>query len=639
MKRYIIIIFLLIAGSFSSCNKYMDIVPDNVPELSNAFNSRVMAERYLATCYSWLPGGFDLESNPAMFAGDELWLNSTYDQNTGFNNWKIAKGNQNSNSPLNNYWDGQNQAKNLWRGIRDCNVFLENIMKVPDMDEFETKRWAAEVKFLKAYYHYYLMRMYGPILIQDVNLPVTIDPLETQQERSPIDDCVSYIVNLIDSAIPDLPDDITLLTENGRISKLVAYSMKAEILVTAASPLFNGNTDYTGFVNSKNQPFFNPTVSKEKWVAAAEACKTAVEMAEINGRTLFKWQAPVNMTVAPQPTTVNQMSYREALAERQNNPEQIWVNNSSRATSGFQAAATVRSYDPAFVDNSTLGGYLSPTLNMALLFYSKNGVPIEEDLNYDYGNRFLLKVVPNTNEYKYKLTANYTTIGLHFDREDRFYAALSFDGGRYFMSSQTNDDLAFNTNYKLTGNAGPINANIYSATGYTPKKLVSYRNVVGASNAYSVYEYAYPMMRMADLYLLYAESMNEAYGPGTEVYALVDKVRARAGLGDLLSSWAQYSRNPSKPTTYLGLQDIIRRERAIELMFEGKRFWDLRRWKAAQQALNTNIIGWSVKEREAQLFYRQVNLFSRTFSTREYLWPLSLGEMRRNSKLTQNPGW
>jgi len=639
MKKHIIIIFLIIAGSFSSCNKYMDIVPDNVPELSNAFNSRVMAERYLATCYSWLPGGFDLEANPAIFAGDELWLNTTYDQNTGFNNWKIAKGNQNSNSPLNNYWDGQNQAKSLWRGIRDCNVFLENIVKVPDMDEFEIKRWAAEVTFLKAYYHYYLMRLYGPILIQDINQPVTVDPLETQQERAPVDDCVAYITGLIDSAIPDLPDDITILTENGRISKLIAYSMKAEILVTAASPLFNGNTDYAGFVNSAGQSFFNQTPSKEKWVAAAEACKIAVEMAELNGRALFKWQPPVSMTVTPQPTTVNQMSFREALAERQNNPEQIWVNNTSRATSGFQAAATVRSYDPAFVDNSTLGGYLSPTLNMALLFYSKNGVPIEEDLNYEYGNRFLLRVVPNTNEYKYKLTANYTTIGLHFDREDRFYASLSFDGGRYLMSSQTNDDLAFNTNYKLTGNAGPINANIYSATGYTPKKLVSYRNVVGASNSYSVYEYAYPMMRLADLYLFYAESMNEAYGPSAEVYALIDKVRTRAGLNGVVNSWAQFSRNPAKPTTYLGLQDIIRRERAIELMFEGKRFWDLRRWKTAQQALNTNITGWSVKERESQLFYRQVNLFSRTFSTRDYLWPLSLGEMRRNSKLKQNPGW
>jgi len=203
----------------------------------------------------------------------------------------------------------------------------------------------------------------------------------------------------------------------------------------------------------------------------------------------------------------------------------------------------------------------------------------------------------------------------------------------------TNDDQAFNTNYKLGGNAGPVSTTAFSATGYTPKKLVSYRNVAAASSTYTVYEYAYPMMRLADLYLLYAEALNEAAGPSNEVYRLLDLVRKRSGLDGVVNSWAQYSRNPTKPTNYIGLQDIIRRERSIELMFEGKRFWDLRRWKTAQQALNTNIVGWSVKEREAQLFYRQVNLFSRTFSLRDYLWPLSLGEIRRNAKLIQNPGW
>lgn len=639
MKRYIIAILILITGSFSSCNKYMDIVPDNVPQLENAFASRVMAERYLSTCYSWIPAGFDLQSNPALFAGDELWLNSTYDENTGYSNWRIAKGNQNSNSPLNNYWDGANQAKNLWRAIRDCNIFLENIGKVPDMDEFEIQRWAAEVNFLKAYYHYYLLRMYGPIPIQDVNLPVTIDPSETQVERKPVDECFNYIIDLIDKAVPELPDDITTLTENGRISKLVAYSIKAEILVTAASPLFNGNTDYTGFNDSKNTPFFNPVISDEKWIKAAEACKVAVDLAELSGRSLFKWQAPASMTVVPQASTVDQMSYRESIAERQNNTEQIWVNNTSRATQGIQSAATVRSYDPAFVDNSALGGYLSPTINVALLYYSKNGVPIEEDLTYDYGGRFTLKTVPNTAAYNYNLTANYTTVGMHFDRENRFYASLSFDGGRYFMSSHANDNSAFNTNYKPGGNAGPVNVSLHSGTGYTPKKLVSYRNVAGASSAYTVYEYAFPMMRLADLYLLYAEAMNEAYGPGPEAYEKINLVRARSGLETVQSAWANFSRNPGKPGTKAGLQDIIRRERSIELMFEGKRFWDLRRWKAAQQALNTNITGWSIREKDAQLFYRQANLYSRTFGVRDYLWPLSLGELRRNAKLIQNPGW
>lgn len=641
MKRLIIAILVLITGSFSSCNKFMDIVPDNLAQLNNAFASRVMAERYLSTCYSWLPAGFDLQANPALFAGDELWLNSTTYYPTGsYGNWYIALGNQNANSPLNNYWDGANQGKNLWRGIRDCNIFLEQIVKVPDMDKLEIRRWAAEVTFLKAYYHYYLLRMYGPIHIADTNVPITAEPEETQLERKSIDECYSYIQGLIDAAIPDLPDDVATLAENGRISKLVAYAMKAEIMVTAASPLFNGNTDYPGFLDAHQKPFFNPVYSLDKWKDAAAACKIAVEFSEANGRALYKWTPPLTLTVVPQVSTVNQMSYREALAERQNNPEQIWVNNTSRATRAFQSAATVRSYDPAFVDNSSLGGFLSPTINVALLYYSSNGVPMDEDLTYDYGGRFSLRTVPTgTSKYMYNLTPGYTTVGMHFDREDRFYASLSFDGGRYFMSNLTNDASAYSTNYKPGGNAAPVNLSAYSATGYTPKKLVSYKNVAGISNAYTVYEYAYPMMRLADLYLLYAEAMNEAYGPSAEVYSKINLVRQRSGLAGVKESWANFSRNPGKPNNQKGLQEIIRRERAIELMFEGKRFWDLRRWKQAQQDLNTNITGWGIREKEPQLFYRQLNLFSRTFALRDYLWPLSVGELRRNTNLTQNPGW
>ncbi len=475
----------------------------------------------------------------------------------------------------------------------------------------------------------------------DKDIPIFSDPEETQYERVPVDEGMNYIISLVDSAITDLPEDITAAAqENGRVSKLVAYAIKTEMLVTAASPLFNGNTDYPSFVNSQNVPFFNPVYSAEKWVKAAEAGKLAVEFAEAHGRALFKWKPTLNLSTPPQTSTINQMSFREALAERDNNPEQIWINNVSRATQGFQAVATVRSYDPALVDNKTLGGYISPTINAALLYYSKNGVPMEEDLTYDYGARFNLRTVPTgTSSYMYNLIPGHITVGMHFDREDRFYASLSFDGGRYFMSSHTSDAGAFSTVYRPGGNAAPVSTSFYSITGYTPKKLVSYRNVAAASDAYTVYEYPYPIMRLADLYLLFAEAQNEAYGPSEEVYNAIDKVRARSGLAGVVNAWASYSRNPGKPDSKEGLREIIQRERSIELMFEGKRFWDLRRWKTASLELNTNILGWSVKEREPQLFYRPVNLYSRTFAQKDYLWPLSLTELRRNSKLTQNPGW
>ncbi len=78
----------------------------------------------------------------------------------------------------------------MFRGIRDCNIFLENIDKVPGMQEREKKRWIAEVKFLKAYYHFWLLRMYGPIPLIKKTIPIsaTVDGVKVQRE--PVDACL-----------------------------------------------------------------------------------------------------------------------------------------------------------------------------------------------------------------------------------------------------------------------------------------------------------------------------------------------------------------------------------------------------------------------------------------------------------------
>ncbi|WP_257670349.1 RagB/SusD family nutrient uptake outer membrane protein [Parapedobacter tibetensis] len=630
--------------SIGSCNKYMDIVPDNVAELKQAFSMKTMAERFLFTCYSWIPGGFSLTSNPALLGGDEFWLNSTtnYSQ-SAYPNWYLAMGGQNSNSPLLNYWDGNAGGTPLWRGIRECNIFLENIQSVPDMDQMEKDQWTAEVEFLKAYYHYYLLRVYGPIPIVDTNIPTFEDPENVHYERQPIDDVFAYIIGKIDAAMPALlPDVLTPVQDNGRITQLVAKAMKAEILMTAASPLFNGNTDYPNYQNAVGQPLFNDTHSVEKWQLAADACREAIEVAHAAGRSLYKWVPPTNMLIQPQQSTINQMSLRQAVTERQNNPESIWVNNRSRAHQPEQGwAFTPRSADPARITNQSLGGFMAPTLNMAMKFYSKNGVPIEEDYDWDYAKRFDLREVPlGASPYEYDLIPGYTTVGLHFDREDRFYGSLSFDGGRYYMSSHTDDKLAFSINARPGGNAAATNSPTrYSGTGYTPKKLVSYFNVIGENNVFTNYAYPFTMMRLGNLYLLYAEALNEINGPGDEVFDYLDLIRERSGLDGVVESWNEHARNPNKPNTKEGLRQIIHQERAIELAFESQRFWDLRRWKTAQDELNTPIFGWDYRQNSPQTYYRRVVMYNRTFTQRDYFWPISINELRRNDKLLQSPLW
>src|SRR3546814_19803838 len=90
------------------------------------------------------------------------------------------------------YWDGGNSGPSLFQAIRDCNTFLENIHLVPDMDDVERSRWVAEVKFLKAYYHWFLLRMYGPIQITEAHWTMSATPEEGQVSRAPVDSVFTY---------------------------------------------------------------------------------------------------------------------------------------------------------------------------------------------------------------------------------------------------------------------------------------------------------------------------------------------------------------------------------------------------------------------------------------------------------------
>lgn len=108
-----------------------------------------------------------------------------------------------------NYWDGGNgAAHSLYEGLRDCNTFLtyvSDLNYVGDLAPSMRKRWLAEVKFLKAYYHYLLLRMYGPIVIINENLPISSTPEEVRLKRAPVDKVVAFISDLLDEAKTDLP--------------------------------------------------------------------------------------------------------------------------------------------------------------------------------------------------------------------------------------------------------------------------------------------------------------------------------------------------------------------------------------------------------------------------------------------------
>jgi hypothetical protein len=193
-------------------------------------------------------------------------------------------------------------------------------------------------------------------------------------------------------------------------------------------------------------------------------------------------------------------------------------------------------------------------------------------------------------------------------------------------------------------NQGMMGGGRYTISGYFSKKLVHMETVKNGGNTGFVYEpYTYPIIRLSDLYLLYAEALNESQTtPDTEVYRWVDSVRVRAGLEPVVDAWRKYAvpGMKSKPETKDGMRNIIKRERMIELSLESQRFFDLLRWKDAMKYFNEPIRGWNVKELDMQSYYTVVtNWNQRVFNTRDYFWPLRLESLQINSNLEQNPGW
>src|SRR5690606_1043378 len=156
---------------------------------------------------------------------------------------------------------------------------------------------------------------------------------------------------------------------------------------------------------------------------------------------------------------------------------------------------------------------------------------------------------------------------------------------------------------------------------------------------WTVQRYPWPIMRLADLYLLYAEAANEAYGPSTDIYHYLNLIRERAGLKSVEESWTQHSIRNNKHLSKDGLREIIHQERGIELVFEGSRFWDLRRWKTASNILNQAITGWDVQQESPAAYYRPKVIFQQTFKLKDYFWPIQESELIRNKGLMQSPGW
>lgn len=622
----IILIFLFLAGVVS-CN-YLDVVPDEREKAEDAFEDVEAVERYLYSCYAYLPTPRSGSSSLDFMTGDEVITAFEHETFARF-----PKGNYTASSPVISYWN------TFFKGLRQCYMLINNIDNVPNFPEEEKKDYIAQVKFLIAYYHFLLIRCYGPVIVISEE-PDMLTLAKDFKPRTPFDECVEFVCNKFDEAASSLPATRPV-RQYGLATSVAAKALKAKMLLYAASPLFNGNSEfYSEFKDKEGRILMPLTYEQSKWVKAKDAYFEAIQLAEEKGYKLYMKDDYNNGNLEPAEPVQHRLRYN--IIEP-GNPEIIWADCRGEGYYGLQNKSTP--YSSASAWNG-----VAPTLAMLKRFYTKNGLPLEEDPSVSMDH--IYDVVPVDAAHASEASVGQHTIQFNLDREPRYYAWVGFQGGFYeILSSQSNGAYSNDPSYKKYSSEGKgklvcnfleggncarnSRTNDYSPTGYLNKKGVDPGHDVSKSLK-SPPSYPWPLIRLAELYLGYAESCVET-GDLPQAKTYLNKIRERAGIPTVEKSWENIA---GKTLNKELLRSIVRRERQIEFYLENQNFWDLRRWKDAEKYFNVKAKGFNIRAHDISSFAQVKTVdFERKFERHQYLLPIPLGDIQKNLKLVQNPGY
>lgn len=632
---YILSLSLLLGG----CD-YLDIVPDERSLPENTYQNPAAAKAYLYSCYSQLynprnTSGLDKYSAGEVINSDEKSEWATF-----------PRGYYSPSSPglTSDYYN------RIWKGLHQCYQFLSVVDLTPDIEPIDLQHYKAEATLLIAYYHWLSFRAYGPSVIVREGLSPFV-PTETLPERSSVDEVVAFIDEKITEA-----ENIGLAERHdgedyGRLTKYVAKALRAKVYLYAASPLFNGNSEFYSDFKSPidGRHLISQEVDINKWKKAEEVTRQAIADLENAGFRLYQ-ASDAGSPTSDKPGPVNPAQRAVTYTVMDNvggaNPEVIMVDTRKEDIYNVHNQSTPLQRATNGYKNSF--STLAVNLRIVEMFYTKNGLPIDEDRTFDYDQRYKVVDMPiNYDGNHYSDKSNGTSIQLHLNRESRFYAWVAFHNGFYEMAKY-NGKVTSNDNSKKVivvkfrkddpnGWIEGINAN-YSATGYLNKKFVhpTFQN--------GPVHYPYSVIRMAEMYLNLAEILIEedllegGTGRLAEAKSLIDLVRLRAGIPTVDEAWS-VSKHPEKANTAEGMREIVRRERLIEFYLENQRFWDLRRWKNAE-SLGEKFWGMNVKESTDEKFFVPTEIQQiRTFKQAQYLMPIPMSEINKAPQIVQNPGY
>ena len=623
--------------SLVSCEAYLDKEPESTVSEETAFVNFRNFQGFVEEIYNCIPDKEKCNWCPSWNWGDDEVFNTNANDrmtnqvdlgnfrawmNTG--NWLYKGG----SSPTSTDKFAHSLWPHSWYCIRKANVglkALENGMLVNATQE-EKDLIAGQLYFFRAWWHFELINWFGGLPYIDKAFEAN-DPLDLP--RLTYQECAMKAAEDFRKAADLLPINwdntaagkATFNKNELRINKVMALAYLGKCYLWAASPLMEHGAQ-TGGANTYN---YNQDFAQK----AADALGELLNLVE-SGQTQyalaeFNYSDVYNHTRAPEATT----SYSDNFYTRKQNWRQ--PGTVEAIFRGPSPDYNGSNWNTTKVFGPKVDGVVGhdvvihqPTANAVEMYGMANGLPIDHpESGYD----------PN---FPFK------------DRDPRFYHDIVFDGFKYINGQpETWAHLQYCELFE-GGNMRDVATG--SRTGYFIQKLVPHTcNEIDREYDWGSALHTYlPYMRLADVYLLYAEATAVIGGRtgksgkcNLTSEDAINKLRDRVGAGHVDASF-----------TGNAYMDEIRRERAVELMFEGHRFNDLQRWlllteapytqKYSHEFTRVNDADWykSNDPKDAQVVgLRKQLILERNFDTKHYWFPLPDSEVYLYEAFPQNPGW
>lgn len=443
------------------------------------------------------------------------------------------------------------------------------------------RRYYGEAFFLKAWAEWQLLKVFGG-LSEDgemLGFPIVNEILENEEyaslSRNTYEECVDQILADLDVAIEYLP---LKYEGTGTANPGISQIETGRASGLAAYALKAKVALYAA------SPAFNPTNDITKWELAASL---AHELIVQNGG--LKSLRPFNYS-------------------NENNPDHLWRMRNSRNNNALET----RLYPPTLYGQ----GEVNPSQNLVDAFPASNGYPI------------------SATESAYDPATPYTS------RDSRFYRFIFYNGDQCYNSETCTDYNALETFEGGQDNFGGFIPNEGTRTGYYLKKFLNNLDFdPSLLDPTTTLPKVYVQLSLEDMYLIYAEAANEAYGQPDVTHAgfnfsakeAIGRIRQRAGL--LLDPYLD-----DVATDQTDFRNFIKNERRIELCFTAERFHDLRRW---QDIVNIeDVKGVKIIKNTNDTFtFSNINVEIRNYENKNHYLPLPYTELLLNNNLKQNQGW